>query len=91
MTWRYEDGGPRRTQTVSGGLSIGPTDRLEVTTRTAPAITMAVHRGPGELYLLRHTAGADAIAFVEQIDPFTLEPLAQSPELPGGPVWPGGL
>ena len=40
MTWRYEDGGPRRTQTVAGGLGIGPRDHLEVTTRTAPATTM---------------------------------------------------
>ena len=91
MTWRYEDGGPRRTQTVGGGLRIGPGEHLEVTTRTAPATTMVVGREEGELFLLRHTAGDGAIAQVERIDPRTLEPLAQSPELPGGPVWPGGL
>jgi hypothetical protein len=91
MTWRFEDGGPRRTQTVPGGLHIGPDSRLTVTTRTAPAITMVVGREAGELFLLRHTAGEGAIAFVEQIDPVTLEPRAQSPELAGGPVWPGGI
>lgn len=91
MTWRSEDGGPGRRQTVPGGLRIGPNDTLEVTTRVAPAATMVVARDEGELFLLRHTAGDGAIALVERIDPHTLEPLAQSPELPGGPVWPGGL
>jgi len=64
---------------------------MEVTTRVAPATTMVVGRDQGELFLLRHTAGNGAIAWVERIDPCTLEPLAQSPELAGGPVWPGGL
>src|SRR6185503_12103775 len=70
---------------------IGPGEHLEVTTRTAPATTMVVGREEGELFLLRHTAGDGAVAIVERIDPRTLEPLAQSPELAGGPVWPGGL
>ena len=52
---------------------------------------MVVTRERGEVFLLRHTAGDGAVAFVERIDPITLEPLASSPELPGGPVWPGGL
>ena len=91
MSWRYEDGGPRRTQTVPGGLGIGPGDSLAVTTRTAPAVTMAVADDEGRLFLLRHTAGDGAIALVELIDPHTLEPLATSGELAGGPVWPGGI
>jgi hypothetical protein len=91
VTWRYEDGGSRRRQTVPGGLHIQPGDRLEVTSRFAPAVTMAVGRDPGELYLLRHLPGDTGFALVEQIDPHTLEPLATSPELPGGPVWPGGI
>lgn len=91
MSWRYEDGGPRRTQTVPGGLGIGPGDSLAVTTRTAPAVTMAVADDEGRLFLLRHTAGDGAIALVERIDPHTLEPLATSGELAGGPVWPGGI
>jgi hypothetical protein len=52
---------------------------------------MAVGNDDGSLYLLRHTAGDGAVAFVERIDPVTLEPVAQSPELAGGPVWPGGV
>jgi outer membrane protein assembly factor BamB len=91
VTWRYEDGGPRRTQTVPGGLGLQPGAHLEVTTRVAPAATMVVGRETGELYLLRHTAGDGAVSFVERIDARTLEPLHRSPDLPGGPVWPGGL
>jgi hypothetical protein len=65
--------------------------RLTVTWRSAPALTMAVTRGPGEVYLLRHTAGDEAISFVERIDPHTLAPVARSADLPGGPAWPGSL
>lgn len=90
-TWRFEDGGPQRRQTVPGELGLRGGGSLEVTTRTAPAVTMAVHREAGELFLLRHTAGDGAVAIVEQIDPITLEPMTQSVELPGGPVWPGGI
>ena len=90
MTWRHEDGGPRRTQTAPGGLHLHDGDTLSVTTRTAPAITMPV-ASEDALYLLRHTAGDGAIALVERIDALTLEPLLQSPELAGGPVWPGGM
>ncbi len=92
MTWAYEDGGPRRTQAVPGGLAIGPGERLVVAaSRVAPAVTMVVGRDPDELLLLRHTAGDDAVAVVERLDPASLEPLAASPALPGGPTWPGGL
>jgi hypothetical protein len=52
---------------------------------------MVVGDADGGLFLLRHTAGEGAIALVERIDPATLEPLAQSSELSGGPVWPGGI
>ena len=89
MVWPYEDGGPARRQTVQGRLDASA---LSVTSRFAPAVTMAVgRREPDELYLLRHTAGEGAVAIVERIDPVTLEPLATSNELAGGPVWPGGI
>ncbi len=52
---------------------------------------MVVLRDPGEVYLLRHTGGAAAISWVERIDPITLEALARSDDLDGGPAWPGGL
>lgn len=87
--WRFEDGGPRRRQTVPGAL--GAKAGLEVTTRVAPVTTMVVARGDGELFLLRHTPGDRAVALVERIDPVTLEPLAASAELAAGPVWPGGI
>jgi hypothetical protein len=52
---------------------------------------MAVLREPGEIFLLRHSAGEGAFSLVERINPESLEPMASSPELPGGPVWPGSL
>ena len=91
MTWQFEDGGPRRTQLAPGGLRLEGGDTLEVTSRLAPACTMVVARGPDDVFLLRHSAGDGAISFVERIDPKTLEPLAQSADLAGGPVWPGGV
>jgi hypothetical protein len=52
---------------------------------------MAVLRDPGEVYVLRHGFGDDAPCWVEQVDPRTLEVLRRSPDLAGGPMWPGGL
>ena len=90
--WPGEDGGPRRTQRPLAGN--GPAldaERVDVRSREAIASTMVVLRDPGEVYLLRHTLGPDTIAWVERIDPITLEPVARSVDLPGGPTWPGGL
>ena len=97
--WSCEDGGPGRTQVpaVAAPRGLGTTGGegraggLQVTSRPAPAATMVVTRDPGEVYLLRHTAGDDAISLVERIDPVTLAPLATSAELAGGPTWPGSL
>lgn len=100
MTWRAEDGGPRRQQTAAGGLGLvgGGTDRsgataaLTATARFAPVVTMVVGDDrTGAWYLLGHTAGDGAVSYVERIDPVTLEPLGRSADLAGGPVWPGGL
>ncbi len=91
--WPGEDGGPRRTAIprAGAGLGITPTDRLSVTSRDAIVATMVVLREPGEVYLLCHTGGNDAIAWVERIDPTSLELVARSTDLPGGKTWPGGL
>ena len=89
--WPPEGSPERRGHDQKGNLNTPPLPALEVTTRVAPAATMVVARGPGELFLLRHTAGEGAVAIVERIDPVTLEPLVVSAELPGGPVWPGGI
>jgi hypothetical protein len=64
---------------------------VEVTSRDVIAATMVVLREPGEVFLLRHTAGEDAVSWVERIHPETLEPEVRSVDLPGGPTWPGGL
>ena len=72
------------------GLGAGAVE-LAVTHRESPGTTMVVLRDPGEVYLLRHGFGADASCWVEQIDPVTLEVVRPSPDLPGGPTWPGGL
>ena len=69
----------------------GPNERYEVVHRLNIATTMVVRRNPGELFLLSHDVGGDAPCHVEQIDPLTLETLARSADLPGGPIWPGGL
>jgi hypothetical protein len=89
--WSGEDGGPTRRQVAPGGFGAGTSGRLEVTSRFAPAATMVVTRDPGEVFLLGHTAGDGATSFVERIDPASLEPVARSPDLAGGPVWPGGM
>ncbi len=91
--WPCEDGDPtRRQQPRAGpGLGLAPDERLKVTHRLAPLVTMAVLRDPGEVYLLRHSAGEGASSLVERIDPESLEAVDASTELPGGPVWPGGL
>ena len=91
--WPAEDGGPLRRQVPHGttGLGLLDGDELEVASRFAIASTMPVLREPGEVYLLGHSGGEDAVSWVEQLHPHTLEPLRRSPDLPGGPVWPGGM
>lgn len=97
--WPAEDGGPRRLQRPRGlpGPGMRPGENLEVTAlRDALATTMIVLRDPGEVYALRHTLGRrplqdPMIAWVEQLDPLTLEPVRRSPDLAAGPFWPGGM
>jgi hypothetical protein len=96
--WPAEDGGPARGQTPHGipGLGLRGGERLQVTSRDALAATMFVLREPGELFVLRHTLGSrgpdgPVDAWVERIDPVSLETLAASTRLAAGPFWPGGL
>ncbi len=91
--WPGEDGGPRRLAIPrsGSGLAIGTGERLDVVSRAVPLSTMVVLREPGEVFLLGHTTGTDAISWVEQIDPVTLEVVTRSPDLPGGKTWPGGV
>jgi hypothetical protein len=90
--WPAEDGGPRRRQLPRSGP--GPAleaGRVAVRSREAIASTMVVLRDPGEVFVLRHTLGPETIAWVERVDPSTLDPVARSDDLAGGPMWPGGM
>ena len=92
--WPAEDGGPRRLQ-VPASATVGWPNRdgldLRVHHREAFGTTMTVLRDPGEVYVLRHGFGDDAPSWVERIDPVTLDVVERSPDLPGGPMWPGGV
>ena len=99
--WPAEDGGPRRTQEPGGPAGprrSAPGERLEVTAvrdalgdddghpaRSRRGLRPAPHARPPAARATRCTA------WVERIDPLTLEPLARSPDLPAGPFWPGGM
>jgi len=92
--WPGEDGGPRRLQRPPTGTGTGPAldaEHVDVRSRDAIAATMVVLREPGEAFLLGHTFEPDATAWVERIDPITLETVIRSIDLPGGPAWPGGI
>ena len=98
--WPAEDGDPQRLQAApiasAPGLNLRPGERLACTTRHTLLSTMTVLGAPGEVYLLTHSAlrarlGLPTTACVEKIDPVSLQPLARSPRLPGGPMWPGGM
>jgi hypothetical protein len=73
------------------GLGVDAGARLDVVARPALGATMAVLRAPGEVFVTGHTFGDDVVAWVERVDPTTLEALARSPELLAGPFWPGGI
>ncbi|MEY3575339.1 MAG: hypothetical protein RLZZ88_482 [Actinomycetota bacterium] len=91
-TWRHEDGGVRRRSYVAGArLALQSGESLRSTSRTVMVATMVVVASQDEVFLLCHTGGDDAVSWVERIDPVTLEPLASSEKLPGGPAWPGGV
>jgi hypothetical protein len=96
--WTCEDGGPRRWGSPDGqpGLGIRSGERLEVAAaRDAFATDVLARRDPGELYALRHPPlrgpQKQADAWVERLDPDTLDVVAATPRLPGGPYWPGGI
>lgn len=91
--WPAEDGGPARHQHPQGVTSPGPhagSGRV-VAVRQAPILVMAVFGEDGQLYVLRNTIGSEAVSWVEELDPLTLEERRRSADLPLGPFWPGGL
>jgi hypothetical protein len=92
VTWSAEDGGPRRLQWVNGAeLRIADGESLKVVSRSMMVATMVVVASPDEVFVLCHTGGDDAVSWVEKVHPETLETLATSERLAGGPAWPGGI
>ncbi|MFZ9911468.1 MAG: hypothetical protein ACO3F1_05270 [Ilumatobacteraceae bacterium] len=90
--WTAEDGGPRRQQWLAGAeLNLGETETLQVTGRTMMVVTMVVLASPEEVFVLCHTGGDDAVSWVEQVHPQSLETIATSEKLAGGRAWPGGI
>ena len=91
MTWSTEDAGPRRLQWVDGArLAIAAGETLQVTSRSMMVVTMVVVASPDDVFVLCHTGGDGAVSWVERVHPETLETLATSEHLAGGPAWPGG-
>lgn len=92
-SWSGEDGGPKRRQ-IATNVSISRitnSKQLEVVSRDALAMTMPIVGPNDELFLQRVMPGLDSVAWVEKIDPLTLETIIQSEQLAGGPMWPGGM
>lgn len=92
-SWSGEDGGPKRRQ-IATNVSIPRitnSKQLEVVSRDALAMTMPIVGPHDELFLQRVMPGLDSVAWVEKIDPLTLETIIQSEQLAGGPMWPGGM
>jgi hypothetical protein len=54
-------------------------------------VTMVVIASPDDVFVLCHTGGDGAVSWVERVHPETLETLATSEHLAGGPAWPGGI
>lgn len=93
--WPAEDAGPRRTQVPpdpQAGIGLQPGEKLVARSRGAIMGCMTVLRDPGEVYLHGQSGpGTDTTAWVQRIHPHSLDALKRSPDLPGGPFWPGGI
>lgn len=92
--WPAEDGGPARQQLPAAAVTFaargdGP---LVAHHRDLMAATMVVLRDPGEVFVLAHSLGpTGTVSWLERIDPESLDTLERSPDLDGGPFWPGGV
>lgn len=93
--WPCEDGGPTRPCSARvedfDVTPIDPAGQLKVTEREIFAPTMVVMGDHNQVYVQGHSLGPETTAWVEQIDPLTLAPIAKSPDLAAGPFWPGGV
>lgn len=88
FVWPAEDAGPAREQRAAGRA---PTSAAGVVARELQGAHMVVVREPGAVFVYGSTFGSGSTAWVERIDPGTLEPLARVDGLAGGPWWPGGI
>ncbi|HEX2576960.1 MAG TPA: hypothetical protein VHK88_11475 [Aquihabitans sp.] len=86
--WESEDAGPARTQVAEGPA---PTGALRVVSRDAPGAHMVIIGAGGDVFVYGTSFGEDHTAWVEKIDPETLERIDRIDGLAGGPWWPGGL
>jgi hypothetical protein len=95
--WPAEDGGPNRRQvphpTWTGSLASPTAGRApQATSRQLLGTNMVVLGNPDEVFVQGSSLGGpDSTAWVERIDPVTLDPLARSIDLAGGQFWPGGM
>lgn len=92
--WPGEDGGPRRQMIGRGSvLGLSPGETLGVTSRPAIMGCMPVLRAPGEVYVQGNNPPntAATTGWVERVDAESMATIARSPDLPGGPFWPGGM
>ena len=95
--WPAEDGGPRRTQAAAAaGSASAPASACEVdrAARRARRRRWSSCATRARSTSLRHTLGRRPLrdphdAWVERVDPLTLEPLARSPRPAGRPVLAG--
>ena len=96
--WPAEDAGAARLSAPQSGqgLAIQGGEKLRCMTRKIHMGTMTVLGDPGEVFLLSHSMlrsklGLPTTSCVERVDPLSLQTIQQSPRLPGGPAWPGGI
>ena len=89
--WTSEDGGPQRRQTRAGAFAGLVGAAPIVTSRDAFGATLVVLDHSGRAFLQGNAVDEATTAWVERIDPDTLECLARIDDLPGGPRWPGGI
>lgn len=96
--WPGEDGTAQRLQQAPPAATLGlrSGEKLHATSRRTWISTMTLLGAPGEVYLLTHSAlrerlGLPTTACVERIHAQTLQTMARSPRLAGGPMWPGGM
>jgi hypothetical protein len=90
--WTGEDAGPDRASIAHDVAALDVRrGALRATSRLAFLANMVIVRGADEVYAQGCSDPTPAsTGWLERIDPVTLEPVARTPDLPGGPWWAGG-